>query len=145
MTAKRTKRSDCPISLSLETWGDRWSLLIIRDLMFEGKRTYSDFLKSHEKIATNILASRLRTLQDAGIIVTSPPRDEQTGNGYALTQKGIDMVPVMLEIYLWAEKHFPIPEHVQDILEVVKADKSAFSAEAAKRLQRESGRYHHNR
>lgn len=124
--------------MSLETWGDRWSLLIIRDLMFEGKRTYGDFLKSREKIATNILASRLKTLQETGIIVTSPPRDGETSKGYALTQKGMDMLPVMLEIYLWAEKHMPIPKHVQDILEKVKADKAAFTTEALVRLHREA-------
>lgn len=135
MTAIRTKRSDCPISISLETWGDKWSLLIVRDLMFEGKRTYGDFLKSHERIATNILASRLKKLQETGIIVATPPLDGETAGGYALTQKGIDMLPVMLEIYLWAEKHFEIPEHVHEILKIVKADREAFTRQAEERLQ----------
>ena len=106
--------------------------------MFEGKRTYGDFLKSHERIATNILASRLKQLQESGVIVSNPPRHGETAGGYVLTRKGLDMLPVMLEIYLWAEKHFDIPEHVQDILEVVKRDKGAFAEQAMERLQRES-------
>ena len=131
---KQTNRSDCPINLSLEAWGDKWSLLIIRDLMFEGKRTYGDFLKSPEKISTNILAARLKSLQEVGIIVASGSPDRGT-KGYHLTQKGIDMLPMMLEVYLWTEKHYPIPEHVQTILTKVKADKAGFAAAAALRLQ----------
>lgn len=120
------KRSDCPISLSLEVWGDKWTLLIIRDLMFENKRTYSDFLNSHESIATNILATRLKMLQDNEIIQTTPPLEGETNGGYALTQKGIDMLPIMMEVYFWSQKHYPIPKHVEEILKVASADKSAF-------------------
>lgn len=122
------------MSLSLEAWGDKWTLLIIRDLMFEGKRTYGEFLKSRESISTNILASRLKSLQESGIIEAAPSVPGQTGQGYALTQKGIDMLPIMIEIYLWAEKHYPIPDDIQDILQVVKADKSAFIDAAAREL-----------
>ncbi|MEM1150569.1 MAG: helix-turn-helix domain-containing protein [Pseudomonadota bacterium] len=138
MTPRRSSRSDCPINKSLETWGDKWSLLIIRDLMFEGKRTYGDFRKSPEGIATNILASRLKKLQETGVIVSRLPQEGETVTGYALTQKGIDMLPVMLEIYLWAEKHFDIPKHVQEILDVVRSDKGAFASETVERLQKES-------
>lgn len=103
--------------------------------MFEDKRTYGEFLKSHERISTNILASRLKTLQEAELIVSIPSREGETAGGYALTQKGIDLLPVMLEIYLWAEKHWEIPEHVQEILEIVKKDKRAFTEETRRRLQ----------
>lgn len=137
MTLKRTKRSDCPISQSLEIWGDKWSLLIIRDLMFEGKRTYGDFLRSQEAIATNILASRLKKLQATGLIISRPLQDGETHSGYALTQKGIDLLPVMLEIHLWAEKHFDIPKEVQDILNAVRNDKGAFLEETVEHLRRE--------
>ena len=123
---KQKKRSDCPVSLSLEAWGDKWTLLIIRDLMFEGKRTYSDFLKSHERIATNILAARLKMLQDNQIIMTTPPLEGEVNNAYALTQKGIDMLPIMMEVYFWAEKHYPIPDHVQKILQIAKEDQAGF-------------------
>lgn len=112
--------------MSLEAWGDKWTLLIIRDLMFEGKQSYSELLNSRENISTNILASRLKSMQDSGIIVASTAKRGQVGSGYALTQKGIDMIPIMLEVYLWTEKHYSIPEDIQTILEVVKADKPAF-------------------
>ncbi|MEM8541870.1 MAG: helix-turn-helix domain-containing protein, partial [Pseudomonadota bacterium] len=105
---------------------DKWTLLIIRDLMFEGKQSYSELLNSRENISTNILASRLKSMQETGIIVASTAKRGQAGSGYALTQKGIDMIPIMLEVYLWTEKHYSIPKDIQTILEVVKADKSAF-------------------
>lgn len=120
------KRSDCPISMSLEAWGDKWTLLIIRDLMFESKQSYSDLLNSRENISTNILAARLKSMQKSGIIVASTAKRGKVGSGYALTQKGIDMLPIMLEVYLWTEKHYSIPEDIQNILEIVKANKSDF-------------------
>lgn len=96
------RRSDCPINFALQTFGDPWSLLIIRDLMFKGKRTYTEFLNGEEGIATNILASRLRRLQKAGLI-------ERRGEGrratYALTEKGIDLAPAMADLIVWSAKH----------------------------------------
>ncbi|MBZ5655297.1 MAG: helix-turn-helix transcriptional regulator [Acidobacteriia bacterium] len=106
--AKRTRtrrRSGCPLNASVEMLGDRWSLLIIRDMMLRGSRTYKEFLNSYEGIATNILADRLRRLETHGIIATE--RDPSDGRKliYRLTPKGIDLAPVLAEMVLWAARH----------------------------------------
>ena len=130
------KRSDCPVSCSLDIWGDKWSLLIVRDLMFLKQCTYGDFLKSDEKIATNILASRLQTLEENGIITKSEHPDSKAKVLYKLTQKGIDLLPVMIEINLWAEKYFTIPAEQKAMLKEVKKDKEAFIKTAKKNLKK---------
>jgi DNA-binding HxlR family transcriptional regulator len=101
------RRSNCPISFALDVFGDKWSLLIVRDLVFTGKHTYSDFLKSDERIATNILASRLRTLESAGIIKRSPNKDDARKESYELTEKGLDLIPILMEFILWSAKYDP--------------------------------------
>lgn len=123
------RRSDCPISSSLDTWGDKWSLLIVRDLMFSKECTYGDFLKSDEKIATNILASRLHTLEISGVISKHDHPDSKAKVLYKLTQKGIDLLPLMIEINLWADKYFTLPIERKAMLEEVKKDKEAFIRE----------------
>ena len=123
---KSQKRSDCPISCSLDIWGDKWSLLIIRDLMFAKKCTYGDFLKSAEGIATNILASRLQSLEENEIIEKSDHPQSKAKVLYKLTQKGIDLFPILMEIHLWAEKYFTIPADVKAIIKEAKKDKEGF-------------------
>jgi DNA-binding HxlR family transcriptional regulator len=130
------KRSDCPISRSLDIWGDKWSLLIIRDLMFSKQCTYGDFLKSSEKIATNILATRLLMLEENGIISKSDHPDSKAKVLYKLTQKGIDLLPVMIEIQLWAEKCFTLSAERKAMLKEVKKDKEAFIKTATKDLKK---------
>ncbi len=104
---KSKPRSGCPVSISLEIFGDRWSLLIIRDLMVRGYRTFKQFEQSGEGIATNILADRLQKLETAGILrVESEPTDARRLN-YRLTEKGIDLAPVLLELLIWGAKHEP--------------------------------------
>jgi DNA-binding HxlR family transcriptional regulator len=120
------KRSDCPISSSLDIWGDKWSLLIVRDLMFSKQCTYGDFLKSEEKIATNILASRLQMLEANGIITKSSHPDSKAKVLYRLTQKGIDLLPLMIEIHLWADKYATISPEARLLLKEVKKDKETF-------------------
>ena len=121
---KAKRRSDCPISTSLDIWGDKWSLLIIRDLMYGSGCTYSDFLKSPEKIATNILASRLKTLEENNIIEKVAQPDNKRKSIYKLTPMGIDLLPAMIEISLWAEKYFSIAEDRKAMLRRVKKDKA---------------------
>jgi DNA-binding HxlR family transcriptional regulator len=123
---KSKKRSDCPLSNSLDIWGNKWSLLIIRDLMFAKECTYGDFLKSPEGIATNILASRLQNLEENKIIERSDHPKSKAKVLYKLTKKGIDLLPVMIEINLWAEKYFPVPANKKAMLEAVKKDKAGF-------------------
>lgn len=131
------KRSNCPISSSLDVWGDKWSLLIVRDLMFKKQSTYGDFLKSDEKIATNILASRLLMLEENGIISKQDHPDSKAKVLYKLTEKGINLLPLLIEINLWAEKYSEIPESQKMILNEVKKDKVGFIEEKIEELKRE--------
>nr|WP_314491546.1 helix-turn-helix domain-containing protein [uncultured Chryseobacterium sp.] len=131
------KRSDCPISSSLDVWGDKWSLLIVRDLMFAKQCTYGEFLKSDEKIATNILASRLSMLEENGIISKQDHPDSKAKVLYKLTEKGINLLPLLIEINLWAEKYSEIPESQKMILNAVKKDKAGFIEEKIGELKRE--------
>ena len=106
--AKKTSsdhRSGCPVSISLDMLGDRWSLLIVRDMMVRGYRTFREFQRSGEGIATNILSDRLRKLQGDGIITTEPAVDDARSIHYRLTEKGIALAPVLLELLIWAGKH----------------------------------------
>lgn len=120
---KPEPRSECPISGSLDIWGDKWSLLIIRDLMFAQKNTYGEFLKSDEKISTNILAARLLALEEAGIVEKLDHPDSKAKIWYQLTPKGIDLLPLIVEISVWAEKYSVIPEDIQRMLDAMKKDK----------------------
>ncbi|RZK51845.1 MAG: transcriptional regulator [Pedobacter sp.] len=120
------KRSECPISSSLDIWGDKWSLLIVRDLMFSKQCTYGDFLKSEEKIATNILASRLQMLEENGVISKQEHPESKAKVLYKLTQKGIDLLPVMIEINLWADKYFTLPPDRKEMLKELRKDKETF-------------------
>jgi DNA-binding HxlR family transcriptional regulator len=102
---KAQRRSGCPVSLSLERFGDRWSLLIVRDLMVRGYRTYKDFQNSGEGIATNILSDRLQKLERAGIITSEAEEADGRRVNYRLTEKGLDLAPVLLELLIWGARH----------------------------------------
>jgi DNA-binding HxlR family transcriptional regulator len=102
---KLQRRSSCPVNASLEILGDRWSLLIIRDLMLRSYRAYKEFLSSDEGIATNILAERLQRLEAAGIISTSRDAEDRRKVVYRLTAKGIDLAPILVELILWGAQH----------------------------------------
>jgi DNA-binding HxlR family transcriptional regulator len=134
--SKSNKRSDCPVSLSLDVWGDKWSLLIIRDLMFAKECTYGDFLKSPEGIATNILASRLQMLEENKIIEKIDHPESKAKVLYKLTNKGIDLLPIMIEINLWAEKYYQIAEDRKAMLKEVKKDKAGFIKSMSKELKK---------
>lgn len=98
-------RSDCPINYALEYLGDKWTLLVIRDLVFEGKKFYKDFLISKEGIATNILSDRLKRLENLGIIDSKVYEKQRTQKIYSLTEKGLGLIPILVEIIVWSSKH----------------------------------------
>ena len=100
-----SRRSGCPISIALELLGDSWSLLIVRDLMFKGRYTFNEFLAGGEGIATNILTDRLRRLEQAGIVAKHPDPADGRRSLYRLTEKGIGLAPVLLELVLWSAAH----------------------------------------
>lgn len=102
---KLKRRSGCPVSVSLEILGDRWSFLVVRDLMVRGLRTFKEFQESGERIASNILADRLRKLEMAGIISAEQQDSDRRRISYRLTEKGIDLAPVLLELLIWGARH----------------------------------------
>jgi DNA-binding HxlR family transcriptional regulator len=130
-TAKHKRRSECPLNASVEMLGDRWSLLIIRDMMLRGWQTFKEFLEGYEGIATNILADRLRKLVACGILITD--RDPSDGRKliYSLTAKGIDLAPVLTEMVLWAAAHEDTGN--QSLVRQMRKDKQNFMAEVRDR------------
>jgi len=112
--------SQCPVACALDIIGDRWTLLVIRDLLFTGRHEYKDMLSSDEGISTNILADRLKQLQSRGIIASVPHPENKTRKLYYLTQPGKDLIHVMIQIAIWADKHLTgvvsIPTDTRDLL-----------------------------
>ena len=104
-TLDRQRRSDCPISISLEIFGDRWTLLIVRDLMLKGCTTFREFLDGGEGIASNVFSDRLSRLEAHGVVERRPHEQDGRRRTYRLTEKGIELAPVLLEIILWATRH----------------------------------------
>ncbi len=101
----KPRRSDCEINLALETIGDMWSLLIVRDIVYYGKKTFGEFLELKEGIATNILASRLAHLEEKGVLEKNPCDTDKRKEIYTLTEKGLDLIPLLLEIARWGALH----------------------------------------
>ncbi|MGH9512918.1 MAG: winged helix-turn-helix transcriptional regulator [Terriglobales bacterium] len=133
MAGKRNpeRRSECPLNASVEMLGDRWSLLIIRDMMLRGFQSYKEFLECYEGIATNILADRLHKLAANGIITTRPDPSDGRKAIYLLTRKGIDLAPVLTEMVLWAAAHEKTGN--QPLIRQIRADKQKVITEARRR------------
>jgi DNA-binding HxlR family transcriptional regulator len=125
------RRSGCPLNASVEMLGDRWSLLIIRDMMLLGYRSFKEFLNSHERIASNILADRLRRLEHYGIIASAPVPGDGRKLIYSLTPKGLDLAPVLTEMVLWASGHEDTGN--QALVRLMRKDKQHFLEEIRKR------------
>lgn len=128
------RRSGCPLNASVEMLGDRWSLLIIRDMMIRGFSTFNEFLRSDEKIATNILADRLRRLESYGIIATEKDASDGRKLNYALTAKGIDLAPVLAEMVLWAARHEETGN--QALVREIRNDKQKLIASVRQRWEK---------
>lgn len=99
------RKSDCAINFSLETFGDPWSLLIVRDIAFYGKKTYGEFLASDEHIGTSILARRLVTLEQNGILIKETNKNDKRKEEYRLTEKGLDLIPILIDLTDWGAKY----------------------------------------
>jgi DNA-binding HxlR family transcriptional regulator len=107
------QRSGCPINLTLEVVGDKWSLLIIRDMMFGNRRHFRELLtKSEEHISSNILANRLKTLLDQGIITRDDDPSHKQKGIYSLTEKGIEMLPILAQMSGWGFNYLPVSEQL---------------------------------
>ncbi len=116
-------RSNCPINFVLETFGDKWTLLIIRDLMFKGKVFYNEFLSSAENISTSVLAKRLKTLESQNIIQKSIDPKNRSKLRYALTRKGKDLLPIMLEITAWSARYDDLSNVPKSFVEALNNNK----------------------
>ena len=138
MPGKTTKRrSECPLNASVEMLGDRWSLLIIRDMMLRGFRTYKEFLECYEGIATNILSDRLRKLMAYGIIRAETDPSDGRKMFYSLTPKGIDLAPVLTEMVLWAAAHEKTGN--QALVRQMRADKAKVIADVRQLWKKTTG------
>lgn len=131
------RRSACPISIALDVLGDKWTLLVIRDLVFARKRHFRDFLASPENIASNILASRLRTLETQGIVSRRIDPDSARKVIYELTPKGIDLVPVLLELIRWGAKYDARTAAPEAFTRRIDRDREGLIAEIRAALARE--------
>ncbi|KQS26556.1 helix-turn-helix domain-containing protein [Dyadobacter sp. Leaf189] len=129
------QRSACPVSTSLDIFGDKWTFLILRDMVFAGKSTYGEFLLSAEKIATNVLADRLAVLESQGILTKTVAADKKSKFTYRLTGKGVDTVPIIVELVLWGSRHCPT-DIATDLLAELRTDKGT-AVEKYQKLARE--------
>jgi DNA-binding HxlR family transcriptional regulator len=133
---KIKKRSECPISSILDILGDKWSLLIIRDIAMTGKNTYNEFLKSEEKIATNILADRLVMLEEVGILTKEEHPDSKAKILYRLTQMGIDLLPILFETILWSDKYLPIAPQAREFAVLLRQNKEGIIEQFSEGLKK---------
>ena len=135
--SKSRRRSECPLNASVEMLGDRWSLLILRDMMVRGYRTFKEFLSSEENIASNVLTDRLRKLEVYGIIASEQDPSDGRKLNYSLTAKGIDLAPVLTEMVLWAAAHEETGN--QALVQLMRKDKEEFLAQTWRRWAESKG------
>jgi len=120
---KIKRRSNCPISVALEIFGDKWTLLVIRDIIFKNKNYYGEFLQSEERIATNILASRLMLLEETSIVTKQVDLNNKTKYVYKLTEKGLDLLPILIDIILWSDTYDPNTSADKEFVQQIKNDR----------------------
>lgn len=120
------RRSTCPISSALDLLGDRWSLLVVRDIAIEGKHYFNEFSSSDEGISTNILSDRLRRLEQDGILMKNGDPTDARRSVYALTERGLALVPIMVELSVWSANHVPDSRTADSFQVVVDADREAW-------------------
>ena len=133
---KKTDWVGCPIRYASGIFGDKWSLMIIRDLMFKGRRYYGEFLAAGEGVSTNILADRLGKLEESGII--SKQRDPVKGSKviYTLTDKGLALMPTMLAMMEWSEKYDAKTEVPEDCAKLLRHDRSGLQRDLEESIKR---------
>ena len=134
-TRELQRRSGCPISYALDLFGDKWTLLIIRDMLFKQKRRYGQFAESEEKISTNILADRLARLETEGLVTkeTDPENGRQVV--YALTSKALDLAPMLIEMILWSAKYDPRSAADRAFIRQAKSDRGQLVRDVKSRAQ----------
>jgi len=135
---KHKFRCDCPITSALDVIGDKWILVIVKQMLIEGKETFKDFTESDEAIATNILSSKLKLLEESGLIIkTQRPNNKKT-NLYLLTDKGLALTPILVELATWSDKNLRDihPTIVNgEAMEFLRNDKTTFANEIEKKYK----------
>ena len=126
---KNCRQSGCPIAFTLDLVGDKWSLLIVRDMIFKRRRYFGEFLDANEQIATNILTDRLKKLENAQVITKTQDPEHQKKYIYELTAKGVGLIPVILEVILWGTKNDPSTTTPKELFRRLNKDKSKFTQE----------------
>ena len=132
----RREKSSCPISYSLDLFGDKWTLLVLRDVLLWGKRRFAEFQSSDEKIASNILSDRLRRLEDEGIIAIEKDPSDARQKLYSPTKKGLSLTPVLLEIAAWGASHDPGTGAPEGFAEEFYADREGYYREHRSRIRK---------
>jgi DNA-binding HxlR family transcriptional regulator len=130
------RQSGCPVAFTLDTLGDKWSLVVVRDMMLNGKRCYGEFLESPERMASNILADRLKRLEEANVITKSPDPENQKKYVYELTQKGVDLLPLVLDAVIWGSKYVLENSTPKGFLRRLKKDRDGVTREILECLRR---------
>jgi len=127
-------RSHCPINFTLEHFGDKWSFLIIRDLMFKGKRHYNEFLEAGEHVSTSVLGNRLKRLEEMGIISSGEDSVKKSRIRYSLTQKGIDLLPILLEMIIWGGINDELTESPEEFMDKAINDRESLIKQLREKL-----------
>ena len=128
-------RCDCPFTSALDVLGDKWILVIVKQMLIEGKETFKDFTESDEAIATNILSAKLKFLEEAGIIIKTQRPDNKKTNHYLLTDKGLALTPILVELASWSDKNLrDVHPSIMngEAMQFLRKDKSAFANEIEK-------------
>jgi DNA-binding HxlR family transcriptional regulator len=123
---RKSPRSHCPVSLALDAIGDKWSLLILRDMVLRGKRRYQDLLGAEERISTNILAARLARLEKQGLISRRADPGDKRQISYFPTQKALDLLPVIFEMARWSARYDPRTDPHNSFVQGMKAGEKGF-------------------
>ena len=122
-----SRKSGCGVAYALDVLGDKWTLVIIKDMVLSGKRHYTKFMTSPEKMASNILADRLKRLEEEGIVSKTQDPDHESKFIYQLTAKGKELIPLVLETMLWGSKHAPNPTAPPALLRWARKDREGLT------------------
>lgn len=131
---ERPERSSCPINHAVEILGDKWTLLVLRDMVISGHRRFSDLKAMPEGIASNILTDRLARLQEVEVLERAPDPDDRRQALYLLTEHGRRLVPLLLELMVWSHHHSSEVDVSKELVEAIQQDRNSVVAELLRRL-----------
>jgi len=129
------RRSACPVSFCLDILGDRWTMLVIRDMVMFGSQRFSEFVSSGEGIATNVLSDRLQCLSEQGIVVAAVDPEDGRRKIYTLTAKGLDLVPILIDLAQWGAQHDPHTGVPAELKQRIENDRDGVIASLREQLE----------